>query len=154
MLDRLQVESDQLLWVLAWGGTNVLAQVLYKIHETHSEFDAAAIRAKVRVYAVSDQDDTGARMRQQYPDSFYISPTHGWNQYGLVAWIGISSEDYDGIDEGEPELSRITHKWLRDKIQVGPYGKTAYPGTSVHHGGGHSDFLVSHLKWTRVSQES
>ncbi|KAJ5398005.1 hypothetical protein N7509_006118 [Penicillium cosmopolitanum] len=127
LLERLQVESDQPLWVLAWGGTNVLAQVLYKIHETHSESDAASLRAKLRVYAVSDQDDTGAWMRQQYPDIFYISSTHGWNQYGLAAWIGISGENYYGIDEGGPDFSRVTHKWLRDNIQVGPYGKTAYP---------------------------
>lgn len=127
LLERLQAESDQPLWVLAWGGTNVLAQVLYKIHETHSESDAAALRAKLRVYAVSDQDDTGAWMRQQYPDLFYISSTHGWNQYGLAAWIGISGENYYGIDEGGPDFSRVSHKWLRDNIQVGPYGKTAYP---------------------------
>lgn len=127
LLERLQAETDQPLWVLAWGGTNVLAQVLYKIHETHSETEAAALRARLRVYAVSDQDDTGAWIRQQYPDIFYIASTHGWNQYGLAAWIGISGENYYGEDQGGPDFSKVTHQWLRDNIQVGPYGKAAYP---------------------------
>ncbi|CAI7610431.1 unnamed protein product [Penicillium bialowiezense] len=127
LLERLQEKSDQPLWVLAWGGTNVLAQVLYKIHETYSKTEAAALRSRLRVYAVSDQDDTGAWIRQQFPDIVYISSTHGWNQYGLAAWIGISGEDYYGVDVGGPDNTTVSHKWLRDNIQVGPYGKAAYP---------------------------
>ncbi|CAG8089287.1 unnamed protein product [Penicillium salamii] len=127
LLERLEEESEQPLWVLAWGGTNVLAQVLYKIHDTYSATEAAAIRSRLRVYAISDQDDTGAWMRQQFPDVFYISSTHGWNQYGLAAWIGISGEDYYGRDVGGPDNTTVDHKWLRDNIQIGPYGKAAYP---------------------------
>lgn len=127
LLERLQDPSDEPLWVTAWGGTNVLAQVLYKIHDTLSAEEAAALRSKIRVYAVSDQDDTGAWIRQQWPDIFYISSTHGWNQYGLAAWIGISGERYYGVDIGGPDFSKVSHNWLRNNIQIGPYGKTAYP---------------------------
>src|SRR3954467_4418435 len=102
LLERLQEESDQPLWVLAWGGTNVLAQVLYKIHDTYSATEASALRSRIRVYAISDQDDTGAWIRQQFPDILYISSTHGWNQYGLAAWTGISGENYYGEDQGGP----------------------------------------------------
>jgi hypothetical protein len=31
LLERLQADNDQPLWVLIWGGSNVLAQVLYRI---------------------------------------------------------------------------------------------------------------------------
>lgn len=127
LLERLQHPSDEPLWVTAWGGTNVLAQVLYKIHDTYSAEEAAALRSKLRVYAISDQDDTGAWIRQQWPDIFYISSTHGWNQYGLAAWIGISGERYYGVDIGGPDFSKVSHSWLRNNIQIGPYGKTAYP---------------------------
>jgi hypothetical protein len=127
LLKRLQEESDQPLWVLAWGGTNVLAQVLYKIHDTYSATEAATLRSRLRVYTVSDQDDTGAWIRQQFPEIFYISSTHGWNQYGLAAWIGISGKDYYGEDHGGPDFSKVTPNWLRENIQVGPYGKAAYP---------------------------
>ncbi|KAJ5770370.1 uncharacterized protein N7511_002421 [Penicillium nucicola] len=127
LLKSLQAKSDQPLWVLAWGGTNVLAQVLYHIRDTFSATEFTAIRSRLRVYAVSDQDDTGAWIRQQFPDIFYISSTHGWNQYGLAAWIGISGEDYYGVDQGGPDNSTVSHEWLRKNIQVGPYGKEAYP---------------------------
>ncbi|KAJ5636431.1 uncharacterized protein N7484_009744 [Penicillium longicatenatum] len=125
LYNRLQDKTDEPLWVLAWGGTNVLAQVLYEIHNEFSATDAKSIRSKLRVYAVSDQDDTGAWIRQQYPDIFYISSTHGWNQYGLAAWTGISGDKY--YDKGGPDFSKVTHDWLRDNIQIGSYGKTAYP---------------------------
>lgn len=124
---RLQEEQDEPLWVLAWGGTNVLAQVLYKIHNTHSATEAAALRSKLRVYTISDQDDTGAWIRQQWPDIFYIASTHGWNQYGLAAWTGISGEAYYGEDHGGPDPTTVTHQWLLNNIQIGSYGKTAYP---------------------------
>ena len=127
LLDRLQDDSKEPLWVLAWGGTNVLAQVLYHIHDTFSTTKAAALRSKLRVYAVSDQDDTGPWIRQQYPDIFYISSTHGWNQYGLAAWSGISGESHYGMDNGGPDTTKVSHEWLRNNIQIGPYGKTAYP---------------------------
>jgi hypothetical protein len=127
LLERLQVPSNQPLWVLAWGATNVLAQVLYKIHETFSPEEATVLRARLRVYAISDQDDTGAWIRRNWPDIFYISSTHGWNHYGLASWIGISGESYYGVDDGGPNGTTVTHRWLRDNIQIGPYGSVAYP---------------------------
>ncbi|KAI9925087.1 hypothetical protein MW887_006495 [Aspergillus wentii] len=127
LLERIQAPSSQPLWVLAWGGTNVLAQVLYKIEHSFSSSEAAALRSKIRVYAISDQDDTGAWIRQQWPDIFYIASTHGWNQYGLATWIGVSGEDYYGEDKGGPDSSKVTHEWLRKNIRVGPYGNVAYP---------------------------
>ncbi|KAL4907233.1 hypothetical protein BDW74DRAFT_189750 [Aspergillus multicolor] len=126
LLSRLQA-STQPLWVLAWGGTNVLAQVLYTIHSTLPAGTAKTLRSRLRVYAISDQDDTGAWIRREYPDIFYISSTHGWNQYGLAAWIGISGESYYGVDEGGPNTTLVSHDWLRKHIQIGPYGSVAYP---------------------------
>ncbi|KAJ5746319.1 hypothetical protein N7520_011501 [Penicillium odoratum] len=113
-IQPLQDQTDQPLWVLARGGTNVLAQALYKIHTYFSTAEAAFIRSKIRVYAISDQDDT---------DKFYIASTPGWNQYGLAAWSGISGT----YDKGGPDLSKITSKWIRENIQIGSYGRTVYP---------------------------
>lgn len=79
LLSRLQDKSPDPLWVLAWGGTNVLAEALYKISQTFPTEKAAALRSKLRVYTISDQDDTGAWIRHRLPDIFYISSTHGWD---------------------------------------------------------------------------
>lgn len=121
LLERLLYPDDSPLWVLVWGGSNVLAQVLYKIRDRS---DAAQLRSKLRVYTISDQDDTGAWIRQQWPDIFYICSVHGWNQYSSAAWGGISGQ-LPG-EEGGPDGSKVTHNWIKEHIQIGPLG-AAYP---------------------------
>ncbi|KAG7285533.1 hypothetical protein NEMBOFW57_010162 [Staphylotrichum longicolle] len=126
LLERIEAASDRPLWVLCWGGTNVLAQVLFKIRSQHSASEAAALRDKLRVYTISDQDDTAAWIRTQFPDIFYISSVHGWNQYGMAAWTGISGDRYYGFDQGGPDFTKVSKEWIRENIQVGPLG-SAYP---------------------------
>lgn len=126
LLERITAPSTQPLWVLCWGGTNVLAQVLLQIRNTYSADEAAALRAKLRVYTISDQDDTAAWIRIQFPDIFYISSVHGWNQYGMAAWTGISGDKYYLFDQGGPDFSKITPQWIKENIQIGPLG-SAYP---------------------------
>ena len=120
------MESDIPLWILCWGGTNVLAQVLFRIREHYSPEKAAKLRAKLRVYTISDQDDTSSWIRTQFPDIFYISSIHGWNQYGLAAWTGISGDAYYKFDQGGPDPTKVTKEWIKDNIQIGRLG-SAYP---------------------------
>ncbi|UPK93353.1 hypothetical protein LCI18_004288 [Fusarium solani-melongenae] len=94
------------LWVLVWGGSCELAQVLVKIRSTFTDEAAAALRANLRVYAISDQDDTGAWIRDNFPDLFYISSVHAWNQYSMATWSGISGERYFGFDQGGPDFTK------------------------------------------------
>src|SRR6185295_2885784 len=47
------------LWVLAWGGTNTLAQALSDARRTMAPADVERLVARLRVYAISDQDDAG-----------------------------------------------------------------------------------------------
>ncbi|KXJ93011.1 hypothetical protein Micbo1qcDRAFT_232658 [Microdochium bolleyi] len=128
LLERITADSggDQPLWVLCWGGTNVLASVLLHIRNNFPSEVAASLRARIRVYAISDQDDTGAWIRNQFPDVFYIASVHGWNQYGLAAWTGISGDNYYRFNRGGPDFSKVTKEWIREHIQIGPLGG-AYP---------------------------
>ncbi|KAK1590462.1 cellulose-binding protein [Colletotrichum navitas] len=126
LLERIEATSEESLWVLVWGGTNVLAQVLLTISDRYSAEEAAKLRAKLRVYTISDQDDSSAWIRTQFPDIFYISSIHGWNQYGLAAWTGISGDKYYGFDQGGPDFSKVSKQWLKENIQIGPLG-SAYP---------------------------
>ncbi|KAL4883347.1 hypothetical protein BJY04DRAFT_226747 [Aspergillus karnatakaensis] len=122
LLSRLQDSTkDTPLWVLIWGGSNVLAQVLHRIR---NHPNAPHLRSKLRVYAISDQDDTGAWIRLQWPDIFYICSVHGWCQYPNATWTGISGQNTS--EQGGPDPSRVTHEWIKDNIQIGPLGK-AYP---------------------------
>ncbi|KAI8239003.1 hypothetical protein K4K57_005357 [Colletotrichum sp. SAR 10_99] len=121
LLERLTASDAEPLWVLVWGGINVLAQVLHKIRNRP---DAAALRQKLRVYTISDQDDCGAWIRQQWPEIFYICSVHGWNQYQCAAWTGISAPCAG--DQGGPDGSKVTHEWVQENVQIGPLG-AAYP---------------------------
>lgn len=80
----------------------------------------------MRVYAISDQDDTGMWIRVNFPDIFYIVSQHGWNQYGLAAWTGMSGDKYYQFDQGGPDFSKMEKSWLKEHIQIGPLG-SAYP---------------------------
>lgn len=122
LIERLE-ESKEPLWVLCWGGTNVLAQAL--LH-TKDRSDSASLRSRIRVYAISDQDDTGLWIRLNFPDVFYVNSVHGWNQYGLATWTGISGDQYYGFDQGGPDFSKLTKPWIKANIQLGPLGE-AYP---------------------------
>ena len=55
----LEEEDDRPLWISVWGGVNTLAQALHKIENTKTEAEAKQLIAKLRVYTISDQDDSG-----------------------------------------------------------------------------------------------
>ncbi|KAL3473288.1 hypothetical protein BJX99DRAFT_249044 [Aspergillus californicus] len=122
------VASGEPLWVLCWGGTNVLAQALHHIHKTQTGVVSAKLRSRLRVYAISDQDDTGLWIRITYPDIFYICSPHGWNNYALATWVGISGDlaGDEFSDFGGPDITTVTAGWLNEHIKIGPLG-AVYP---------------------------
>ncbi|KAF5010318.1 hypothetical protein FDECE_3523 [Fusarium decemcellulare] len=115
-------ESDKPLWVLCWGGANSLAQAVAHVDKTRSPTKSAHFRSKLRVYAISDQDDTGHWLRTVHPDIFYICSMHGWSQYNCATWTGISGP----TDVGGSDPSQFTKEWIKNNIQIGPLGKK-YP---------------------------
>jgi hypothetical protein len=115
----LKVADPRPLWVTVWGGANTLAQALYRIRESETPAEANRLIAKLRVYTISDQDDSGAWVRKTLPDLFYIVSPGG---YGAATWTAINTV-IDGIDN-----RTIGNDWLRANIQQGhgPLG-AAYP---------------------------
>lgn len=115
----LKEKDERPLWVSVWGGANTLAQALYTMRATLSEAELHPLVAKLRVYSISDQDDAGFWIRQQFPDLFYIVSPGG---YGAATWTGIN-QVVDGIDN-----SSISNQWLATHIQQNhsPLG-AAYP---------------------------
>ena len=115
------LEEDDLrpLWICIWGGPNTLAQALFKIRKTKDEVEAKKLIAKLRVYTISDQDDSGIWMRKNFPDMFYIVSPGG---YGSSTWIAIN-QFVNGIDN-----EKISNTWLAQNIQQdhGPLG-ALYP---------------------------
>lgn len=116
------------LWITVWGGPNVLAQALWKVKSSRSNEELNQFIAKLRVYAISDQDDSGPWLRREFPQLFYIvSP--GFNDGGAyhhATWSGISGDNFHGRFAGA-DFSSVTNEWLNQNIRSkGPLGKE-YP---------------------------
>ncbi|SHJ00203.1 DUF1593 domain-containing protein [Pseudozobellia thermophila] len=120
IIAELEKDDDRPLWISVWGGVNTLAQALYTIKETKSPREVKKLVAKLRVYTISDQDDSGIWIRNNFPDLFYIvSPG---DYYAHATWTGINAF-VKGIDN-----STISNAWLAENIQQdhGPLG-AVYP---------------------------
>lgn len=116
------------LWVTVWGGPNVLAQALWKVRETRSAEEVAKFVAKLRVYTISDQDDSGPWIRKEFPDLFYIvSPGFSaGGAYHHATWSGISGDYFHARCDGA-DFTLVTNEWLDRNIRrKGPLGKE-YP---------------------------
>jgi hypothetical protein len=121
------------LWVCVWGGANTLAQALFKIRQTKSEADVIKLIKKLRVYTISDQDDSGIWMRKNFPDLFYI-----------VSPGGYTNSTWSAINTTVPGLNNetISNKWLAQNIQQGhgPLG-ALYPDVAYGMEGDTPTFL-------------
>jgi hypothetical protein len=60
----LETPDDRPVWVTVWGGTATLAQALWTIRKTKSPAEAERLYKKLRVYTISDQDDSGPWIRR------------------------------------------------------------------------------------------
>lgn len=120
IIKELESSDERPLWISVWGGPNTLAQALFKIRNTKSEKEVKLLLSKLRIYAISDQDDSGIWIRNTFPSLFYIvSPG---DDYGSATWNGINSF-INGINNG-----KISNTWLAQNIQQG-HGSlgAAYP---------------------------
>jgi len=111
IIRALEMDDDRPVWVSVWGGANTLAQALHQLRATRPAAEVDRLIAKLRVYTISDQDDSGAWMRREFPSLFYIV-TPG-DDYGNATWIAINNT-YEGIDN-----TTISNPWLAQHIQQG-----------------------------------
>ena len=129
----LEEKDNRPLWICVWGGANTLAQALSKLSQTHSPEEVKKLTQKLRVYTISDQDDSGNWMRENYPDLFYIVTPGG---YGRATWTGIHTR-INGINN-----ETISNAWLAENIQQnhGPFG-AMYPDVAYGMEGDTPSFL-------------
>ncbi len=123
IIRELEADDDRPLWISVWGGANTLAQALYKIKDTKPAKEVKRLVAKLRVYTISDQDDSGIWIRNNFPDLFYIvSPG---DDYGSATWSAINNFVRGAHNEV------ISNDWLARNVQQdhGPLG-AAYPDVS------------------------
>ena len=120
LIHVLEKSDERPLWISVWGGANTLAQALHKLRATRSAAEVDRLVAKLRVYTISDQDDSGPWLRKEFPNLFYIVTPGG--DYGAATWSGINSV-IEGIDN-----TTISNRWIATHLQQGhgPLG-AVYP---------------------------
>lgn len=128
IIDVVDREDSRPVWVLVWGGPNCLAQALWKVRNTLSGKKLNQFVSKLRVYTISDQDDSGPWIRKTFPNLFYIASPgfHRYGGYHYATWSGISGDNFHGRFAGA-EHSIVDNPWLDEHIRSkGPLG-AQYP---------------------------
>ena len=118
--------DNDMLHCTAWGGINMLAETLLYISRTRPQVEIDRFTNKLRIYAISDQDNAGPWIRANYPQIPYIVSLHGWNQYGMSTWTGISGDLLYEDARGGPDTSLVTQEYISRNFQIGPLG-SLYP---------------------------
>ncbi|MGA2047602.1 MAG: DUF1593 domain-containing protein [Terracidiphilus sp.] len=115
------------LWICLWGGANTLAQALIDLRAVHTTEEVTKLVGRLRVSAISDQDDAGPWIRREFPTLFWVgqpsTPTSG--EYYAATWTGISGDVYYRNGAGA-DFTTVTNEWLEINIRKGPLGKL-YP---------------------------
>ncbi len=130
----LEKPGSQPVWFAVWGGTNVLAQALWKIEHTKAPVEAEKLYQKIRIYTISDQDDSGPWIRKHFTGIFYVV-TPGYN-YAHASWLGMSFP-FPGSNK-----EVVSKEWLAKNIQQG-HGAlgAAYPDVAYGMEGDTPSFL-------------
>jgi hypothetical protein len=106
--------DERPLWVTVWGGPAVLAQALWQVRETRSPAEVERFVSRLRVYAISDQDDSGPWIRREFPRLFYI--VNPGNTFHKSTWIGISGDRFHGRFAGG-DYALVTNEWIDRNIR-------------------------------------
>jgi hypothetical protein len=129
IIDVVDRPDERPVWVSIWGGANCLAQALWDVKYTRSTEQLDAFVSKLRVYTISDQDNSGRWMRITFPNLFYIvSPSEvGHHEYYKATWTGISG-DRQYKNGPFHKFKLVDNPWLEQNIIKGhgPLGEL-YP---------------------------
>jgi hypothetical protein len=134
--------DDRPLWVLAWGGTNTLAQALLDARATRTPAEVDTFVSRLRVYAISDQDDAGPWIRREFPSLVYVaSPsTQDGEEYAYATWTGISGDRFYKNAPGA-DFTTFSDEWIDANVRArGPLG-ALYPHPCCIHEGDTPSFL-------------
>ncbi|MFC1574302.1 nucleoside hydrolase-like domain-containing protein [Candidatus Latescibacterota bacterium] len=129
IIEVVDNDDPRPVWISVWGGANCLAQVLYDVRSSRTEAELKKFVSKLRVYTISDQDDSGRWMRIEFPDLFYIvTPCEQRSfEYYHATWTGISGDrQYKNGPMHKFEL--VDNPWLEEHVirNHGPLG-ALYP---------------------------
>ena len=142
IIDAVDRDDSRPVWVLGWGGPNTLAQALWTVRENRSPEALQRFVSRLRVYTISDQDDSGPWIRSAFPDLFYIASPgmHAGGAYHASTWSGINGDRFHGRFAGA-DHAIVDNPWLDTHVRAfGPLG-AQYPHTEFIMEGDTPSFL-------------
>lgn len=118
------------VWIPVWGGPNCLAQALWKVRATRPAGALEKFVAKIRVYTISDQDDSGPWLRKTFPKLFYVASPgfHPFGGYHNATWTGISGDNFHGRFAGG-DFAIVDNPWLDEHVRSKGLLGAQYPPT-------------------------
>lgn len=146
------------VWVQVWGAPGDLAQALWDVRATRTPAEVADFVAKIRVYDIGGQDETGAWMLNQFPDLHWIrsvnqffgmSPFEDerfqplWERQFLNHQYPDGREAEERIEWTGDDYERVFgDTWVDENVQEnhGPFGPL-YPDRHWLHEGDTPAFL-------------
>lgn len=98
IIEVLLDDDERPVWVQAWGGTNTVAQALYELKYSgnYSATQYNKATGKLRIHAISYQDDSGKYIESHFPEvlvvkSYAFAETWGYqNDQGALlgtSWV-------------------------------------------------------------------
>lgn len=138
-------DDERPVWILLWGGGIDLAQALWDVKHSRGPEGVATFVAKLRVYEIAGQDNTGAWIAHTFPDIFWIR--------SAVQFQGISrridnNQQWEKARGGNESVFEAD--WIDKHIQShGPLG-ALYPDPHYKHEGDTPSFL--HLLPTGLAE--
>jgi hypothetical protein len=136
IIEAVDKSDTRPLWIVVWGGANTLAQALLRTRETRTADQVQAFVSRLRVYAISDQDDAGPWIRREFPTLAYIGipSTPDGDQYYQATWTGISGDRFYRNADGA-DFTTFTDEWVNANIRnKGPLGKVYIYPCCIHEG--------------------
>lgn len=129
IIEVIDRPDERPVWISVWGGANCLAQALWDVKYTRNSEQLDEFVSKLRVYTISDQDNSGRWMRITFPNLFYIvTPSEvGHHEYYKATWTGISG-DRQYKNGPFHKFDLVDNPWLERNIikNHGPLG-ALYP---------------------------
>lgn len=111
--------DDRPVWVTGWGGPNCLAQALWRVRESRTPEELKTFVSKLRVYTISDQDNSGPWMRNQFPNLYYVVSPGGERsaEYHQATWTGIAGDDYY-LNGPRYRMDLVSNEWLSANVRT------------------------------------
>ena len=94
--------DDRPVWVIAWGGTNTIAQAIWKVRHTRSESELKRFLGKIRIYDILGQDDAGAWIAHNFPDVLYIRNKHVYGWQSSDEWVREHIQSHGSLGKVYP----------------------------------------------------